>query len=340
MKTAMPRLPAVLVWAIEDYDKPLWRISEGLHHLKVELTYLLTDQPTADRGGKKQPIMSKGAGKKKPAPPAGEWARQPQPAERLPTSLPALKETAPPPHSPRQPPPATILFKWCPMTSTPLAYPPKKMPSRPVPTTKQPVPEPMPPGANVFPVCTAYKKKEPKKPLTANQRRHHKKSREVRFFMAPSANVAPVKGVPTPSTPVPMETNQPPPPPPQIRPLHLKPVPRKPWTGNYHTWQLETRRLYKEYRSGEIWRLVYPDGSYADLQLLTARWSDYDTIQTYDQQTTTCGESYICRHQALPEYAYIRDHWARARTLSDHQRNRVIANFDTGMTLVIEPPRD
>ena len=97
--TAILRLPAVLVRAIEDYDfaeKPLWRIGEGLHHLKVELTYLLTDQLTTDRGGKKQPIMSKGAWKKS-APPAGEWARQPRPATGLPTSLPALKETAPPP---------------------------------------------------------------------------------------------------------------------------------------------------------------------------------------------------------------------------------------------------
>ena len=144
------------------------------------------------------------------------------------------------------------------------------------------------------------------------------------------------RGVPTPSTPVTMETNLPPPPPPQIQPPHLKPVPRKPWTGNYHTWQLETRRLYKEYRSGEVRRLVYPDGSYADLRLLNVRRSDeYDTIQIYDQQTMTCGESYICRHQALPEYAYIWDHWARARTLPDHQRNRVFANFDTGTTMVI-----
>ena len=194
----MLRLPAVLVRAIQDFDfadKPLWRIGEGLHHLKVELTYLLpTDQPTADRGGKKQPIMSKGAGKKKPAPPAGEWARQPQPAERPPTSLPALKQTAPPPTlTTTTQPPATILFKRRPMTSTPVAHPPKKMPSRPVPTTKQPVPEPMPPGANVFPICTAFKMKEPK-PLTANQRRHHEIPREVPLFVTPPATVAPVRG--------------------------------------------------------------------------------------------------------------------------------------------------
>ena len=41
MKTATLELPAVLVHAIEDFNftgKPLWRIGEGLDHVKVELT--------------------------------------------------------------------------------------------------------------------------------------------------------------------------------------------------------------------------------------------------------------------------------------------------------------
>ena len=44
MKTATLELPAVLVHAIEDFNftgKPLWRIDEGLDHVKVELTFKL-----------------------------------------------------------------------------------------------------------------------------------------------------------------------------------------------------------------------------------------------------------------------------------------------------------
>ena len=184
----------------------------------------------------------------------------------------------------------------------------------------------------MFPACPGPKMKPPK---AANQRRHEK-PREVPLFMAPPPTVAPVSGVPI--APTPMETNQLPPP--QNQPPSLLPVLRKPWTGNYHTWQLETRKLYKEYKSGEVRRFVYPDGAYADLRLLTARRSDdHDTIQMYDQQTTTRGESYICKHPALPEYAYIRTHWARARALPDQQRNRTIANLDTGLILMVEPNR-
>ena len=75
MKTSMLELPAVLVHAIQDFaftDKPLWRIGEGLQHVKVELTFKLpTNQPTCiDRG--KKTVMSKGAEsrKQKPAPSA------------------------------------------------------------------------------------------------------------------------------------------------------------------------------------------------------------------------------------------------------------------------------
>ena len=145
----MLELPAVLVHAIQDFaftDKPLWRISEGLQHVKVELTFKLpTDQPTcADRG--KKPIMSKEAESrtKKPAPPAGEWPRQLQPAERppichsaLPTEKPptshcALCQTAPPATVTIISPTAPTVNYQCTQTTkpSPTMPPAKKMPQR------------------------------------------------------------------------------------------------------------------------------------------------------------------------------------------------------------------
>ena len=243
MKTAMLELPAVLVYAINDFDfadKPLWRIGEGLHHVKVELTFLLpTDQPTADKVQKGKPRMSKGTENmtKTPTPLAGEWPRQLLAAERPHTSLPALHQTTPPPTlTTTTPPPTTIEFKRRPTTSTPVIMPPKKMPSLPdlpVPTTKQ----------------SAPKKKQPKK-------------------KTPPSTVEPTRKLPTPLT-TSMETNQPSPPPPQKQPSPAPPAPRKPWTGDYHTWQLETGKNYQTTNQSNY------DTSYAYAGLmLYARGSD------------------------------------------------------------------
>ena len=50
MKTATIELPAILVSATQGFnftEKPLWRIGEGLDHVKIEITFKLpTDQPT------------------------------------------------------------------------------------------------------------------------------------------------------------------------------------------------------------------------------------------------------------------------------------------------------
>ena len=141
MKTAMLKLPAVLVHAIQDFaftDKPLWRIGEGLQHVKIELTFKLpTNQPTCTDRGKK-PAMSKGAEsrKKKPAPAAGEWPRQPLPAGRPPkcqSVLPTPARECLPPTTTTidSPPPAAIQRPAAtvpPATPTPTLSPPKKMP--------------------------------------------------------------------------------------------------------------------------------------------------------------------------------------------------------------------
>lgn len=49
MTTAMLELPEVLVHAVQGFSftgKPIWRIGEGLQHVKVELTFKLNDAPT------------------------------------------------------------------------------------------------------------------------------------------------------------------------------------------------------------------------------------------------------------------------------------------------------
>ena len=75
---------------LECSGKLIWRIGEGLDHVKIELTYKLSDdQPTGDVGqAKNKPFnVESDRGKKakrrsKPAPSAGEWPRQPLPADR------------------------------------------------------------------------------------------------------------------------------------------------------------------------------------------------------------------------------------------------------------------
>ena len=153
--------------------------------MKVELTFKLpTNQPTCDRG--KKPVMSKGAEsrKKKPAPPAGEWPRQPLPAERppkchsaLPTQKPtrqlALCQTVPPPTvTITSPAPLTVTYQRPPTQPSPTMPPAKKMPRlEPPPAPSQqpstsPEPEPAPQPMETKPVLRETRKPGPDDPTS------------------------------------------------------------------------------------------------------------------------------------------------------------------------------
>ena len=106
MRTAMLELPAVLVHAIEDFNfagKPLWRIGEGLGHVKVELTFKLNDEPTNQQAravrDKSQPPNSKRRRRRRQQ--RQPTQQQPPPRETAPLTI----ETAP------APPPATIGYQ-------------------------------------------------------------------------------------------------------------------------------------------------------------------------------------------------------------------------------------
>ena len=71
-ETDQLELPLILVTALKAYNfsgKPVWRIGEGLEHVKVELTYKLPTNDSQSRveqreklnvnSKEKQPIMSK-----------------------------------------------------------------------------------------------------------------------------------------------------------------------------------------------------------------------------------------------------------------------------------------
>ena len=132
-------------------EKPLWRIGEGLDHVKVELTFKLpTDQPTVlcnrvrrnkppmSVEGKNKPNMSKGAkSRTTPALSAGEWPRQPLAAEKPPakksTSETSLRQTEPPATETTSMPVSPTITYQRPrfemtLTISPTAPPPKKMP--------------------------------------------------------------------------------------------------------------------------------------------------------------------------------------------------------------------
>ena len=143
MKTAMLELPAVLVHALKGFDftdKPLWRNGEGLHHVKVELTFLLNDQPTCVDGWKRKnkPMSVEGRVKRRtePAPSIGEWPRQSLRANRpqiwltLPTRPP--RQTEPPRcETIRSPATPTIVYQRHEMAPSPSpTAPPVKMPRR------------------------------------------------------------------------------------------------------------------------------------------------------------------------------------------------------------------
>ena len=96
MKTATVELPAIVVSAIKEYEttgKLLWRIGEGLDHVKIELTYKLPDnQPIGIvEQAKNKPlnvesVREKAKRRSKPAPSAGEWPRQSLPAKKPPAT--------------------------------------------------------------------------------------------------------------------------------------------------------------------------------------------------------------------------------------------------------------
>ena len=125
----MLELPSILMTALSSYEfqgKTLWNISEGLKHVKVELTFLLANTPTDQQ--------ARAVKKRKP-----QHERQPTPAPE-PTPAPA----EPPSHSSpsKQPAPATTPKKRAPP-------PPRPSPAKPAATRKQlttstpTVPEPM-----------------------------------------------------------------------------------------------------------------------------------------------------------------------------------------------------
>ena len=164
MKTATIELPGIIVSAIKAYeftDKPLWRIGEGLDHVKIELTYKLpTDQPTVSVEQREKTVMSKpkrGKAKRRtePAPSAGEWPRQPLPAEQ-PPSTPVkptrtqsnrrcktpLRELPPSPPLRQCPPPLTPTIIETPSTIT---LPSNRPANQPPPS---PLVQPPPPPNN------------------------------------------------------------------------------------------------------------------------------------------------------------------------------------------------
>ena len=129
MKTATIELPAILVSTINAFEfpgNPLWRVGQGLDHVKIELTYKLpTDQPTVSVEQKEKPVMSnpkRGKAKRRtePAPSAGEWPRQSLPAKQ-PPSTPA-KPTRQQPRrnckTPRRELPTSPLLRQCPPPAT------------------------------------------------------------------------------------------------------------------------------------------------------------------------------------------------------------------------------
>ena len=91
MKTATIELPAILVSTINAFEfpgNPLWRVGQGLDHVKIELTYKLpTDQPTVSvEHAKEKPFIMPNPKRRnkrtKPAPSTGEWPRQTLPAAK------------------------------------------------------------------------------------------------------------------------------------------------------------------------------------------------------------------------------------------------------------------
>ena len=141
------------ITAFEFTDNPLWRVGQGLDHVQIELTYKLpTNQPTSVEQ-KEKPIMSnpkRGKAKRRtePAPSAGEWPRQPLPAEQPSRQQPTRscktpkKQPLPPPLRECQPPatptvtiqPTTIQRPTKP-TTPPTTLPPPILNKQPPPQT-------------------------------------------------------------------------------------------------------------------------------------------------------------------------------------------------------------
>ena len=107
----MLELPPILMTALSSYEfqgKTLWNISEGLKHVKVELTFLLAEKPTdqparAVKRKQRQPASA-------PAPRQPEPTAEPTPQRSTPKPAPSStpKKRAPPPPTPSPAkPPAT-----------------------------------------------------------------------------------------------------------------------------------------------------------------------------------------------------------------------------------------
>ena len=114
--SAILELPTILVEALRGFNftgKPLWRLGEGLNHVKVELTFKLSEPEDQLTDQQARAVKKPAArGKKK-----GQRQRQRQPAIQ---QQPPPRETAPPTIeiSPA-PPPATISYQRPAMTKTP-----------------------------------------------------------------------------------------------------------------------------------------------------------------------------------------------------------------------------
>ena len=106
--SAILELPTILVEALRGFDfvgKPLWRLSEGLTHVKVELTFKLRELDDQPIDQPAQAVRKPAArGKKR-----GQRQRQRQPAIQ---QQPPPRETAPPTiETSPAPPPATISYQ-------------------------------------------------------------------------------------------------------------------------------------------------------------------------------------------------------------------------------------
>ena len=134
MKTATIELPAILVSTINAFEfpgNPLWRVGQGLDHVKIELTYKLpTNQPISVEQ-KEKPVMSnpkRGKAKRRtePAPSAGEWPRQSLPATQPPPTpakptrqQPQRRCKTPRRELPTTPPTSPAPLRQCPPPATP-----------------------------------------------------------------------------------------------------------------------------------------------------------------------------------------------------------------------------
>ena len=153
-ETYQLELPLILVTALKAYNfsgKPVWRIGEGLEHVKVELTYKLPTTDSQSRVEQKEsfnvnskekpPVMSKRGKAKRKSKLAPSNLPAEQPATRhQPERACKTPQRPPPPSHEKQPTPPPEKQPTPPPTTSP---PPAKQPTPP-PKKQQPPPAPQP----------------------------------------------------------------------------------------------------------------------------------------------------------------------------------------------------